>query len=206
MRISSSLVRAFLVLGCCYGSGAHSILAQSHSSPSELVQRLQSEQTTDDARDSLLKLGKTEPEVSQYLAVHLPLIIERGPSVTGCSGYPCQVWRNAVELAGKLKIAEASPALARWISVKDVNPWPGIRPYGNKLDMNPTAISLSLIGNPAIPSLQHVLESGSPEEHGLAVRAMCMIRTPKAKAVLREELPHEPDTDLQELIKREIGE
>jgi len=43
------------------------MLAQSHPSPSELVQQLQSKKTTNNARDELLKLGKSDPEARQYL-------------------------------------------------------------------------------------------------------------------------------------------
>jgi PBS lyase HEAT-like repeat-containing protein len=206
MPISSRLITAVVVFGFWGGPGAHGIPAQARPSPSELIQNLQSEQTTDEARNELLKLGRSDPEVRQYLTAHLPPLIESGPSARICPGYPCQGWRNAVELAGNLKIGEASAALARWISVKDVNPWPGIHPYGNKVEINPSALALSRIGDPAIPALRHVLDSGSPGEHALAVRALCTINTPKAKAVLGEELPHESDPNLQAQIKRVLGE
>jgi hypothetical protein len=200
------LITALVVLGCWGGPGVHSILAQSRPSPSELLQELQSEQTTDRARDELLTFRKSDPLVREYLAVHLPLMIESGPSSATRPGYPCRTWRNAVELASNLKIAETAPALARWIAVKDINPWPGIGLYGNKLEINPTAIALSIIGDPAIPALRRVLGSGSPDEHTLAVHALSTIGTPKAKAVLRVDLRHEPDANLQALIKRVLEE
>ena len=201
------LITALVVLGCWGGPGIHSILAQSRPSPSELLQELQSEQTTDRARDELLRFGKSDPAVREYLAVHLPPLIESGPSIETCPGYPCQTWRNAVELAGNLKIAETAPALARWIIVKDINPWPGIGPYGAKLEIDPTAIALSSIGDPAIPALRHVLDSGSPDEHTLAVRALCTIGTPKAKAVAfgqsetTRRPPNTPYSTIQKLLR-----
>ncbi|MGI0133611.1 MAG: hypothetical protein ACREBW_01460, partial [Candidatus Micrarchaeaceae archaeon] len=117
---------------------------------------------------------------------------------------PCRAWRNAVELAARLKIGEAAPALAQWISVKDINPWPGIRPYGTKLQINPTMIALSSIGDPAIPALQHVLDHGNAEQHALAVRTLCAIRTSKAKSVLRDDLSQESDPALQSMIKQAL--
>ena len=201
------LITALIVFGNWGGPGVHSIQIQSSTSPSELLQVLQSEQTTDRGRDDLLRFGRSDPEVRQYLAAHLPLLIERGPSGPTCASYPCRTWRNAVEVAGNLKIGETAPALARWIAVKDINPWPGIQPYGLKHEMiNPTAIALYEIGDPAIPALRHVIESGSTDEHALAVRALCAIQTPKAKAVLRADLRHEPDPSLQALIKRALEE
>lgn len=90
--------------------------------PTELVQNLQSEQTTDNAKKELLKLGKSDPEIRQYLTVHLPPLIESGPGSPDCSRHHCQEWNNAVELAGKLKIGEAAPALARWINWRNEGP------------------------------------------------------------------------------------
>jgi hypothetical protein len=204
MRRSLKLIASVAMLGCWVGPGVPCNLAQSHPSPSELVQELQSNQTTDNARDELLKLGKSDPEVRQYLTVHLPPLIEIGPRMATCPGYPCQVWKNALAVAAGLKIGEAAPAIARWITVKGVNPSPGIHPYGNKLEINPAAIALSLMGDPAIPALRHVLNSGSPDERALAVGSLCTIQTPKAKAVLREDLPRESDPSVQAMIKREL--
>jgi len=95
------------------------MLAQGHPSPSELVQQLQSEKTTNNARGELLRLGKSDPGVRQYLAAHLPPLIESGPSKADCQENSCETWLNAVELAGRLKIAKAVPALAQWISWRE---------------------------------------------------------------------------------------
>src|SRR3984885_15823048 len=105
------LITAFVALGCWCGPGVHSMLAQGRPSPSELVQQLQSEKTSNKARDELLRLGKSDPRVRQYLAAHLPSLIESGPSKADCPENSCETWLNAVELAGRLKIAKAVPAL-----------------------------------------------------------------------------------------------
>lgn len=204
MQIPARLLTLVVVFCSSLGPGVKCGLAQSHGSPLELIQELQSDRTTDHARDELLKLGKSDSKVRQYLTVHLPPLIEIGPSMGSCPGYPCEVWKNAVQVAADLKIGEAAPALARWISVKDANPWPGIRSYGNKLEINPAAIALSRIGDPAIPALKNILDHGSPDEHTLAVRSLCTIHSPKAKAVLRDDLQHESDPALGAMIKRAL--
>lgn len=62
------LITALVVLACWGGPGVHSILAQSRPSPSEFFRELQSEQTTDRARDELLRFGKKSTELGRVLA------------------------------------------------------------------------------------------------------------------------------------------
>jgi len=202
MRILPKLIASMATIGYLCAPGFHGTMAQNHPSPSKLIQQLRSERTTDAAREELLQLGKSDPAVRKSLTVSLPTLIEIGPTMANCPEYPCRVWKNAVEVAAGLQIGEAAPAIARWITVKDINPHPGIHPYGNKLEMNPAAIALSQIGDPAISALQHVLDHGSSDEHALAVRSLCTIDTPKAKAVLRDDLPRESDPSVQAMIKR----
>ena len=204
MKTSCKCTTTFFLLALWLAPGVQCIPAQSHPTAAELLQNLQSEQTTDNAKNELLKLGKSGPEIRQYLTVHLPPLIGSGPGSPDCSGHHCQEWNNAVELAGKLKIGEAAPALARWIN------WRNEGPVGRSLEARlvfyPAARSLADIGDPAIPVLQHVLDSGSPEEHARAVRVLCIIHTPKAKAALQDNLTHETDPDLQAMIKNVLGE
>ena len=202
MGISCKCITSFILLVWWFGPGVQCILAQSHPTAAELVQNLQSEQTTDNAKKELLKLGNSDPEIRQYLTVHLPPLIESGPGNRPCSGHYCQEWKNAVELAGKLKIGEAAPALAQWINWR--NPGPTGLSVEARLVFYPAARSLADIGDPAIPVLQQALSN--PKDHYAAVRVLCIIRTPKAKAVLHDHLPHEADSDLQAMIKRAIGE
>jgi hypothetical protein len=204
MGISSKCITTFILLVWWLGPGVQCILAQSHPTAAELVQNLKSEQTTDNSKKELLKLGKSDPEIRQYLTVYLPPLIESGPGSPDCSGHHCQAWNNAVELAGKLKIGEAAPALARWIN------WRNEGPVGRSLEARlvfyPAARSLADIGDSAIPVLQRVLESSSPEEHARAVRVLCIIHTSKANAVLRDNLANEPDPGLQAMIKSALRE
>jgi hypothetical protein len=204
MGTSCKCITAFVLFVWWLAPGVQCILAQSHPTAAELVQNLQSEQTTDNAKKELLRLGKSDPEIRQYLTVHLPPLIESGPGSPDCSGHLCQEWNNAVELAGKLKIGEAAPALARWIN------WRNEGPVGRSLEARlvfyPAARSLADIGDPAIPVLQRVITSGSAGEHARVVRVLCIIHTPKAKAALQDNLTHETDPDLQAMIKNALRE
>jgi hypothetical protein len=198
------LITAFVVLGCWGGPGVHCILAQSHPSPSKLVQQLQSDKTTDSARDELRRLGKSDPGVRQYVEAHLPPLIESGPGGAACSGLTCQVWENAGRLAGDLKIREPALALAEWIN------WRSPGPYGISLEARlvfyPAASALVEIGDPAVPAVRDALEHGNSHERYRAIRVLRIIDSPNAKAVLRKDLQYEPDPDLRAEIQRELEE
>jgi hypothetical protein len=200
------LIAALVALGFWCGPGVHSMLAQSHPSPSKLVQLLQSKKTTNNARDELLRLGKSDPEVQKYLAAHLPRLIESGPSTADCQENTCETWLNAVKLAGQLKIAKAVPALAQWISWRERGAPLGLSSEA-MLVFYPAATALWEIGNPAVPAVQHVLESDQrPRFRRIDERVLCIINTPESKAALRDFLPRESDPDLQAQIKRCLGE
>jgi hypothetical protein len=189
----------------------YTAVAQSRPPASELVQKLQSDKTTDNARRQLLQLGKSDPDVRPYLAAQLVPMIDLGPK----SCPPSQIedlvdrwhscpWYNAVELAGKLKISETAPSLGRWIN------WRSEGPLSTSMEAQlifyPAARALYEIGDPAIPVVQRALYSGSRAEHARAVRVLCIIHTPNAKAILRDNLAKEPDLGLQAMIKSALRE
>ena len=211
MRISSKMVAAMAILGCWSCLVVHRIMAQSQPTTSELVQKLHSDKTTDDARKQLLQHGKSNPDVRHYLAVQLPPLIGLGPKscppsdiVDLAARWHACPWYNAVELSGKLKIAEVASALASWINWRSEGPF--LPTLEVQLIFHPAAKALAEIGDPAISTLQRVLNSGNSEEHARAVRVLCIIHTPKAKAVLRVNLPRESDPDLQAMIKNVLRE
>jgi hypothetical protein len=206
MRTLAETIVAIAILGCWSCFGASNIMAQTHPSTSELVKRLQSPKNTDDARKQLLQLGNSDPDVRRYLAVQLPPMIARGPKscppseiVDLVARWHSCPWYNAVELAGKLKIGEAAPALSPWINWRSEGPL--LPTLEAQLIFHPAAKALYEIGDPAIPVVQRVLNSGSSEEHARAVRVLCIINTPKSKAVLQDDLPHETGPDQQTMIK-----
>lgn len=205
MRTSVKRLVAQLALECCVGFGSHGTLAQTHRSPSELLRELQSEQTSDTARDELLKFGKSDPELGRYLSIHLPPLIQNAPRRgMACSGTPCP-WKNAVVLAGNLKIAEAAPALAEWISWREPDKPAGLSLEG-RLVFYPAAKALVQIGDPAVPAIQNALDNGNPSDHYRAVRVLCNIHSAKTKEILRDDLPRESDPGVQAMIKRVLVE
>ncbi len=197
------------MLGCSISVGARCAFAQHQSLQLELIRKLQSEKTTDQARKQLLQFSKSDPSIRKYLITQLPPMIERGPDSCPPSDiadisarwHSCP-WYNAVELAGNLKIAEAARTLAPWIAMNS---------YGGlvlglsseyRLDPYPAATALWQIGNPAIPSVQHVLASGPRRDRDLAIHVLCIVDTPEAKAVLRNFRSRESDQDLRMTIER----
>jgi hypothetical protein len=156
--------------------------------------------------DNCCNSESSDPDVRRYLAAQLPPMIDLGPK----SCPPSQIedlfdrlhscpWDNAVELAGSLKISETASSLARWIN------WRNNGPLSTSMEAQlifyPAAKALAEIGDPSVPVVQRVLNSGSSEEHARAVRVLCIIHSPKAKAVLQDDLPHETDPDQQTMIK-----
>lgn len=205
MRILFRMIATVTVLGCCCPNAP----AQNHPAPSELLQKLRSDKTTDEARKQLAQLANSEPDVKHYLAAQLPPMIEIGPKSCPPSDigdlktrwHACP-WYNAVELSGKLRIAEAASALVPWINWRVEGPY--LPALEAQLVFHPAAKALAEIGDPAIPVLQQALSSGNAKDHAVAVRALCIIHTAKSKSVLQEDLAHEPDPTLQKMIKNAL--
>lgn len=208
MRISCRMIATMVVVGWWSCLNA---TAQNHLAPSELVQKLRSDKTTDEARKQLELLANSDPVAKQYLAAQLPPMIQLGPKSCPQSDivdldarwHACP-WYNAVELSGKLRIAETATALAPWISWREEGPL--LPTLEAQLVFHPAAKALAAMGDPAIPILQQVLSSGNPKDHSVAVRVLCIIHTERAKAVLREDLPRETDPAVKTMIKNVLRE
>jgi hypothetical protein len=128
-NVQQLLSGAILILGIVDGILGGLRHSAESSATSELVQKLKSDKTTDDARKQLLRLGKSEPDVKRYLAAQLPSMIEKGPKSCPPSDIEDVIkrweacpWYNAVKLAGQLKIGEAAPALAQWVNWRNRGP------------------------------------------------------------------------------------
>ena len=170
-----------------------SISAQQVSDPAPaLLLQLQSRETTDKAREALLKKADTDADVRAYLARNLPAIIQNSSRFT-------QSCFNAVRLAGELKTAEAAPALARWIGVDNVG---GEITAGSwrRLESVPAGKALAQIGDPAIPSLANVLERGTARERVYAYLALNLIASERAMTALHNRLEREDN----QVIRKEI--
>jgi hypothetical protein len=169
--------------------------AQSESGPAALFQQLQLRDTTDKAREALFTKGTLDRQTRAYLSSNLPIMIEKG--IKGAT----HQWRNAVILAGQLRIVEATPALAKWI---------GLDYFGGditmaqveRLETNPAAKALSIIGDPAVPTLKTVLEHGSVHERFYAYLALLDIDTVAAREAIHSRLDKEDAPHLRVLIEK----
>ena len=149
--------------------------AQSQPTLDQLYQDLQSEDKTDQAMAQLLRAAKTNEKVAGFLATHLPMLLEQGPSPAtseiqrGIWVRP--VWRNAALLAGHLRIRAAVPALVRWLTVS-TSPVVGLGTGEEALVDSPAGTALVNIGDPSIPSGSPLLSRPDSNERYRA--ALCL--------------------------------
>ncbi len=191
-------------LNQAFGPGTNSMMAQAKAAVVDLFRRMQSSKTNDGAARQLLVLGHSDPEARRYLATHLPLVIAEGPKYAPGQSDPEPEWFDEVRLAGELKLAETTPALAKWISVSTGG---GISTLSDaaSLENNPAGTALVQIGNPAVPVLQRLLQQGNQNERWRAFYALRRIGSPGAKAALREYAAHGSDKSLADFINKAMS-
>jgi HEAT repeat protein len=195
MKVQEALALIGLLFAVCVAQG---LLAQGYPDVDTLFQQLQSRETTDNAKDLLLKRAVADSDVKKYLANKLPSMIDQGGTKV-TSG-----WLNAVRLAGELKIAEAAPALGKWIGLNNVG---GEITSGSlrHLETNPAGKALAQIGDPSIPVLVNVLEHGTPRDRYSAYLALGLIHSTRSIAVLRDHLDREDNQEFQKEVKHAIA-
>lgn len=141
-----------------------STVAQHPEEPVELCfQRLQSQSAADmrQASEQLVRQGKSDPKAREYIAIHLPALIEKGPK-----DYLGR-WITFVRIAGELKIAGSAPALAKWLTIDNIGE---ISTAGfMRLENNPARAALVQIGDPAIQAVRTVFDNGTLRERRYAV-------------------------------------
>src|SRR5262250_3619450 len=98
------------------GDPARYFTQQSTEPVAVTFRRLQSAAEVDKAAAQLLRQGRSDPKAREYIALHLPSLIEKGPTQKDHPG----PWVAVVRLAGQLKIAEAAPALAKWLTIDNI--------------------------------------------------------------------------------------
>jgi hypothetical protein len=193
MRLVPSKIGRITVAICLFASVGSAIQAQNAPGPTALFQQLQSDQTSTPATEKLLRLGKSDVTVRAYLVTHLPSMIETGPQPSFAT------WSNAARLAGGLKIAEAAPALAKFI---DVTTGTITLSGESHLRTSPAGLALVQIGDPAVPALDAVLEQGNLDQRWRAMYALKLIGSAKAKTVLRNHGSHESDETLRAFMEK----
>jgi HEAT repeat protein len=192
-----ALKRATAIFACFTRLATSVLGAQEPPEASILFREFQSPQKTAQATEQLLKLGKSNTKVKNYLAMRLPPVIEKSPHDNP------EVWNNAVRLAGELKIAEAAPTLGKWI---------GLNTGGSftfagfeRLENNAPAKALAMIGDPAVPTLNGILEHGDLNEREVAVRTLKLIGSPRARSALRGHLKRESDPNVRDSIEKALA-
>lgn len=200
MRMLFKMVVIVVVLSGLTALEVAVVSAQGRSIP-DLFLKLKSNETAANAARQIRALSRTDPAVKEYLRQNLAPVIDAGPSHTATQ-WPDPVWLNAVRLAGELKIDEAAQSLAKWISVRD-SPVMTLSAESYLRD-SPAGHALVQIGDPAIPSLQKVLNQGNDDERWESSRALLLIDTPQALAVLREHITRETDETLVSTINKAI--
>jgi len=176
--------------------------AQAQEMPIAAVfQRLQSQSPTEvsQAAAQLERQGRSDLKVREYIALHLPPLIEKGPAQLDYPG----PWVVLVRLAGDLKIAEAAPALAKWLTVDNLGEITAASFI--KLETNPAGKALAEIGDPAIPAVTGVFNHGTLRERRYAVYVLNLIDSLGAKKALREQLNNEPDGQLRDFIRKSLS-
>jgi hypothetical protein len=202
MRFVTRFLLALTILSCAFYGVASAARSQGDKPSSELFERMLDAQSTDPARDELRKLANSDPSVRKLLVDRLPGLIEPGPSHAKTSSPRVdEVWLNAVGLAGEFKISEAAPALAKWLSVSSNVTRMNDLTAAEELRYRPAGLSLVQIGNPALPALQAVLDTGTIRDRWSAARAVILIGTPKATGVLRAAAQKESDPTLANHMK-----
>jgi HEAT repeat protein len=188
---------AAVIFSCLIIIAETSSYAQEPPQVQTLLHQLQSAQKTDEAAEQLLKLGRSDSKAREYLALHLPAIVDKGPKD------PAQPWINAVRLAGDLKIAEAAPALAKWIGLSSGGTT--TLSQETRLEANAPGKALAQIGTPAIAALVSILNHGNLYERWNAVYALNLIGSPQAKTALRKHLEREPDSTVRGFIEKALA-
>src|SRR5215469_4144196 len=175
------------------------VVAQHSESVVLAFERLQSESPTEikQGSDQLVRLAKSDPKAREYIALHLPAMIEKGPKDN------LGRWMTLVRIAGELKIAEAAPALAKWLTIDNIGE---ISTAGfMRMENNPAGAALVQIGEPSIPAVVTVFDHGTSRERRYAVYVLDQINSPSAKRSLREQLNREPDKDLRDFIRTSLS-
>jgi hypothetical protein len=202
MRFPRQLMVVAALLTWGLDLGIPCATAQGEPTIQQLSRQLQDKQTTDQALTELLKFGNADASARQYLAVHLPALIDADPRDRRPNRHTLlrPEWCNAAQLAGGLKLVEAAPALAKWIGVRTGNLVTLSTVEG--LTNSPAGTALVQIGDPAIPALRQVLEHDTRRTwRSDAAFALILINSQKSKSVLRDYAARAPDRQLGELIR-----
>lgn len=161
----------------------------------KLFAELQQEQTTAAASRELAVIGQAEPTTRTYLANHLPkLLLNRSNRV---------VWKQEVELAGRLKLTEAIPQLTELLTEDSED---GVHTMYRWMELlnDAPGLALATIGDPSVSEVSKILDNSDRKIRSRAIRVLMKVGTPSAIEALRHHLPNEADPGLKNLIDRHL--
>ncbi len=169
---------------------------QEPESVSSIFKLLESEATTDSAAAKFSKMGPESTTAKQYLNSRLSALIQQNLRTAP------HVWLNSVHLAGQFQIADAIPSLVKWIGLVVGTTQGTTLTTQENLESFPAGKALAQIGDPAVPALSSVLNSGETRERFVACRALRIIGTRQATVALRSHLKQESDPELRAYIQK----
>jgi hypothetical protein len=205
--VSRSLVlpaAALLCFSCGIAPRLACASAQARPTVQQLFRELQARPTCDQAESELRELGTADSNARHFLALQLPALIEADPAPTqqerdsGVTVKP--TWSAAVRLAGELKIVEAAPALAKWITISTSRAI-SLGIGEEALVDSPAGQALVRIGDPSVPILQGRLSLSSQRERYHAAYVLNAINSGKADKALSEYVAEGRDRDLAAWIR-----
>jgi hypothetical protein len=168
---------------------------------SALYAQLTQPSTTDTAARAIADEANRDPAVKEFVAKRIPSLLVSGRRNEG------QVWRNAIRLAGQLKVVGAVPALKGAFSLGPIRGG-----YDNEsseiilgkyshLQFDIVARALADIGDPSIPSVADVLSHGDAADRRRAVYILLNINSPVANQAMRNHLYAEQDAGIRDMIQ-----
>lgn len=187
-------------------SGAHN---QRSATPDiqVLFQELQETTTTNEATVKLAKLGRENRTAREYLAVHLPPLIENLPALAAKiapGAVRADVAGNVIQLAGDVKLREAVPALVK-VLPKDEPGGSFTMGSWERLENDPIGKVLAKIGDASVIPVSRLLGDPDSDTRWRAALILLNIGSPVARRALRSHIPKEQDPNLRERLIHDVG-
>lgn len=190
------LVSMLLIILCMGGANA-SEWQTTGTDIAGLFDQLRNGSTSSEAASKLIKLGREDRTVRQYISEHLPALIEASGG---------DIKTNAIRIAASLKVETAVPALVAMLRYFSLA---GRTDMGATMQMenDPAGKALVQIGEPSVGPVAQVLEQGNRQARWRAALILMSIGTPAAIRAVRSHISKENDPHLRPfmegLFKRE---
>jgi hypothetical protein len=188
----------------------------SHTKIGDLYARLLQRSETNIAAAEIAQIAKNDPAARDFMASKLPpLIVDQFPSKddprTGMPLLESLVWLNAVNLAGKLKVISAIPALKRGLSKPpmagsyDDCQGAGTMTTNAKLCNDVVGRALADIGDPSVPVLtEYLQQTADPAARKRAVWILVNIDSSASQKAMEDHMFIENDSLIRGLIESAV--